>query len=110
MRISDWSSDVCSSDLIAHVQSGEARGTRAIAFAAQPMTGEAGVGRACIAAAQSDEMAGALKPLHRGRIGRAAPGKQRQPCKGANGGGWQRTSRHGSGTSTLPSWFPVEVS
>src|SRR3546814_7252619 len=99
MRISDWSSDVCSSDLIAHVQSGEARGTRAIAFAAQPMTGEAGVGRACIAAAQSDEMAGALKPLHRGRIGRAAPGKQRQPCKGANGGG--RSEEHTSELQSL---------
>src|SRR3546814_7059087 len=95
---------------IAHVQSGETRRTRAIAFPFQPMTGEAGVRRACIAAAQSDEMAGALEPLHRGRIGRAAPGKQSQTCKGANGGGWTRTMRPGTGNSTLPRWLHEKAS
>jgi len=55
---------------IALIQAGQARRRDAVAFAVQPVTGEAGVARAARAAAHGDDLAGSLERA----VGRARRG------------------------------------
>jgi cytochrome c1 len=62
---------------IAFAQPGEPRGEAAVAFSAQPVAGEAGIGRAGPAAAHGDELARGSEAIHGNRPHRAAARQRR---------------------------------
>lgn len=81
---------------IARVESGEARRVAPVAFALQPVTGEAGRFGAGIAAAHRDRLARRAEAI--GRRGRLACGQEEQEEEGG--------FAHASGTNGRARWFP----
>lgn len=81
---------------IARVESGEARRVAPVAFALQPVTGEAGRFGARIAAAHRDRLARRAEAI--GRRGRLACGQEEQEEEGG--------FAHASGTNGRARWFP----
>ncbi|WP_256839741.1 hypothetical protein [Sphingopyxis sp. KK2] len=78
------------------IEPGEARRVAPVAFALQPVTGEAGGLGARVAAAHRDRLAGRAKAI--GRCGRMARGQEEQEEK--------RGFAHASGTNGRARWFP----
>jgi hypothetical protein len=81
---------------IARVEPGEARRVAPVAFALQPVTGEAGRFGARIAAAHRDRLARRAKAVS--RRGRLACGQEEQEEEGG--------FAHASGTNGRARWFP----
>lgn len=87
---------------IARIQSGETRRAGAVAAPVEPVTGEAGVGRAGLGAAVRDHPAVLREPIERGRLGRCATRQQGR-------GGQENELAHRVATFAIRRWFPLAV-
>lgn len=70
---------------VADVESGEPRDARAVAAAVQSVTGEAGVRRARVAAAERDELTAGGEAIRGRRLTAASRARQQQGCDQARG-------------------------